>query len=79
MRKELMVLGLVGLLGCEKREISAVGENVTLTKPEGCYKTEDIRLEHPGLYQVLCRDEEGNLTLYSRGRYNTEWDKITVK
>ncbi len=44
MRKEIMVLGLAGLLGCleERTDVSRIDRNVTLTKPEDCYEVKDI-------------------------------------
>ena len=82
MRKEILMMGLAGLLGCDKYDISQVQEDVALTKPAGCEMVKDIRLEQSlagESYQFLCNDKEKNLVLFHR--YTTEevWHKISTK
>ena len=92
MRKEIMMLGLVGLIGCDelrpKSDVSQVEENVILTKPADCEELKDLRYrtinyDHvPGQtieYQVKCLDKEGNVSLYVRTDTSDSWRKITVK
>ena len=85
MRKEIMVLGLAGLLGtgCEdKYDVSRVEQNNELTKPAECETVKDIRLEKANngySYQLFCSDKDGNLMLYDRHTTVDTWRKITVK
>ena len=86
MRKEMMVLGLAGLLGigCENIDVSSVSENVNLTKPEGCEIEKDIRhYESFGgfcHYQILCgNSKDDKLTLYERACTAEEWKKTELK
>mgnify|MGYP001598529791 CR=1 FL=1 len=83
MRKEIMMLGLAGLLGCEDNyDVSRVEQNIELTKPTGCETIKDIRLERgnsASYYQILCNDKEGNLTLYHRFSQDEAWQKINVR
>ncbi len=84
MRKEIMILGLVGLVGCEERtDVSRVDRNVNLTKPEDCYEVKDINCsegsQNECRYQVLCTDANGKLTLYDRHCTAEGWRKINVK
>lgn len=72
-----MMMELVGLLGCEQIDGPKVYKNETFTTPEGCYKKEDLRAEFDRGYQVLCRDEKGNLELYTRN--GGKWYKFMVK
>ena len=84
MKKELMVLSLVGLLGCveAKNDIHRTDQNIEYVKPMGCETVKDIRLELGHVssrhYQVLCSDKDGNLTLYHRYERTAAWEKITV-
>lgn len=82
MRKELMMMGLVGILGCteKKYDVSRVGKTIEIAKPEACEIVKDIRLEHTfGYYQLKCADKDENIILYERGLYDDSWTKITVK
>lgn len=94
MRKEIMMLGLTGLIyaGCDefkpKSDVSKVEGSVNLIKPEDCEKVEDIRYNTlvydsvPGntiQYHVLCSDKEKNLILYVRCDTDDSWRKVTVK
>jgi len=74
-------MGLVGLIGCESQpDNPRVVEREDYTKPEGCYKVEDIRSAYKRGVQVLCRDEKDNLVLYEKNySVGGGWDKVTVK
>lgn len=77
-------LGLALAAGCaDHTNISAVGENKVLTRPDGCEKVKDIRYQIvPGetynVYQLLC-EQDGGLVLYSRDSTDEEWTSITVE
>ena len=84
MKKEIMMLGLVGLLGCDKRNVSTVSQNVYLTRPEGCEIEKDIRFSESTRgycrYQVLCgNSKDDTLTLYDRSCSAEAWRKIELK
>ena len=83
MRKEIIILGLVGLLGCEDNTPpSQVDRSVNLTKPEDCYEVKNINYSQGrGVcrYQVLCSDVKGELTLYDKSCFYEDWRKINVK
>ena len=84
MRKEILMMGLAGLLGCfeKKYDISRVDENIELTKPVGCETVKDVRYEYgysAYSYQILCSDKEGNLTLYNRNTVSDNWQNIRVR
>ena len=87
-----MMLGLVGLIGCDelkpKSDVSQVGGDIILTRPVDCEELKDLRYRTinydsvPGQtieYQVKCLDKGGNLTLYIRTDTSDSWQKITVK
>ena len=86
MRKEIMALGIAGILGigCDNRDVSSVSENVNLTKPEGCEIEKDIRhYESFGgfcHYQILCGNfKNDKLTLYERTCTAEGWRKIELR
>ena len=79
MRKEIMMIGLVGLLGCEHNyTASKITEKVEIAKPEGCVKVLDFRYGR-GHYQFKCLDTNENTVLYDRDCFVDSWKQITIK
>ncbi len=87
--KMMKKIGLIGLLGvaavsgsgCTKNDISKIGEDVKITRPENCATVQDLRYEFGYAnrdYQILCKDKSGNLALYRRDRSEDSWTKIYV-
>lgn len=84
MKNSILGMGLAALLGgCNKTDVSVTDEKVHLTKPEGCQTVEDIRYYASAHgyrgYQVLCRDADGNLSLYTRSTDAGSWREIEVR
>ncbi|MDI6737447.1 MAG: hypothetical protein QME12_02925 [Nanoarchaeota archaeon] len=83
MKKLLAALGLaVMVAGCDKTNVSTVGENEVLTKPVGCETVKDIRFYTGSRgfhgYQLLC-EQDGGLVLYTRGKDSGAWTGISVR
>ena len=86
MEYKIMALGLAGILaaGCDDRTVSTIGENVNLTRPEGCETVKDVRYNSSAYgycrYQILCSNsKDEKLTLYDRFCNNESWRKIEVR
>lgn len=81
MKAVLAALGLAALItGCDKTDVSAVGEDKALAKPAGCETVKDIRYErghNSASYQVLC-EQDGGMVLYTRNTGDSEWTSISV-
>lgn len=84
MKTILAALGLAALVaGCDttKTNVSTVGENYVLTKPDGCETVKDIRYECGDSwcqYQLFC-EQDGGMVLYTRNKVLSEWTSFSVK
>jgi hypothetical protein len=75
--------GLTALVasGCTEapRSTTHVGQDIILSKPEGCEKVLDIRREQGSEYQVLCETVQKEVALYFRSNFNDYWRRIYVR
>ena len=87
MKKTLTTIAFLGtfglsVLGCSDYDVSKISKDIKLEKPADCKNVEDIRYEIGyGMreYQLLCRDNNNKLALYTRPPNHSSWTKITIK
>ncbi|MFA5887595.1 MAG: hypothetical protein WC852_02705 [Candidatus Nanoarchaeia archaeon] len=76
--KILGVGGLVAALGsgCEKRDVSAVGETIVVTKPGGCEIVKEFtRNPDDQVYNMVC-EENGKNVYYDRRFADEKWTRV---
>jgi hypothetical protein len=61
------------------RSTTKVGQDIVLSRPDGCEKVLDIRREQGSEYQVLCETSQKEVALYFRSNHNDYWRRIYVR
>ena len=82
--RNIAFLGTFGLsaLGCSDYDVSKISKEIKLERPADCKTIEDMRYEMgygKSEYQLLCKDNNNKLTLYTRSPICSSWTKITIK